>query len=409
MPVFRYTGVDARGKKSLGVVDAENERAARLKLRRMGIFPTEVGEEGVGPQKVSLTGKFDPGSYLKRVKLKDVALMTRQLSTLLNAHIPLVDALTAISDQMENLKLKAVLTNIRERVTEGTKFSDALKAHPKIFGDLYVNMINAGESSGTLNLVCERLSEFVEGQVQLRGKMMGAMMYPIIMAVLAVVMIVVLLIVLVPKLTSIFAETGQALPLPTRIMIGASSMVSNYWYVFIVLIGLCVWGWKKWMKTDSGRHWYDKRILKFPIFGKLNRMVVISRFTRTLATLLSSGVPLLVAMDIVRNMITNSVIKRVVEQTRDNVREGQSVAEPLRRSGEFPPLVTHMIAIGEKTGGLEVMLEKIADSYDTEVNNLVSTLTTLLEPIMILAMAAVIGFIVISVLLPIMKLNQLAM
>ncbi len=407
MPIFEYVGIDAKGKRSAGTVDAENERAARAKLRRMNVFPTTLGMEGATKQKVGLGMQVDLSKYLQRVKVQEVAVMTRQLATLINANIPLVDALAALVDQIENPKLRNMISRVKDKVTEGNKLSDSLKMFPKVFGDLYVNMINAGENSGALDVVLLRLAEFTEGQSKLRSKVIGAMIYPAIMSVVGVALMIMLIIVVVPKVTAIFEDTGAVLPLPTKILIGVSDTLSGYWYIFVILIPLAFFGVKKLFKTPKGRAWKDKKMLTVPLFGKLNRMVIVSRFTRTLATLLASGVPLLTAMDIVKNIITNMRLREIVDKTRDSVREGQSVAEPLKRSGEFPPLVTHMIAIGEKTGELERMLERIADTYDNEVDNTLSTLTTLLEPIMIIVMAGVVSFIVMSILLPIMKLNQL--
>lgn len=409
MPIFEYIGIDSKGKRAAGTLDAANEREVRAKLRRMGVFPTSVNAEGKGKGggKGGLSMQVDVGKFLQRVKVQEVAVMTRQLATLLSANIPLVDALAALVDQIENPKLRNIISSARERVIEGSKLSDAMRGHPKVFGDLYVNMINAGENSGALEVVLQRLADFTEGQAKLRSKVIGAMIYPAIMSVVGVSLMIMLLTFVVPKVTKIFEDMKATLPLPTRLLMAVSHAVTGYWYLFVIAVPVAIWGVRRFLRTPSGRAWWDKKLLNLPLFGKLNRMVIVSRFTRTLSTLLSSGVPLLAAMDIVRTIITNTRLRSVIEQTRDSVREGQSVAEPLRKSGEFPPLVTHMIAIGEKTGELERMLERIAETYDAEVDNTVSTLTTLLEPIMILVMAGIVSFIVMSILLPIIKLNQL--
>lgn len=411
MPVFQYVGIDRKGKRATGMVDAESERAARLKLRRIGVYPTTITAKGSAqaPQKISLSMNIDFSKYLQRVKVQDIAVMTRQLSSLLNAGIPLVDALGALIDQIENVKLRTVLTEVREEVIAGARMSDAMKKHPSIFGDLYVNMISAGESSGALDVVLSRLADFTEGQSKLRSKIIGAMIYPVIMTVVGVALLAMLLIYVVPKVTRIFADVNAALPLPTRILMAVSNSLKDYWYLFVIALPLIIYGIRRFLRSPKGRAWWDRRSLKLPIFGKLQLMVIVSRFTRTLATLLSSGVPLMTSMDIVRNIVTNVYLRGVIEQARDDVREGQSMAEPLRRSGQFPPIVTHMIAVGEKTGEMEKMLERVADNYDMQVDTMVSTLTTLLEPIMILIMAAVVAFIVLSILLPILKLNQLGL
>lgn len=408
MAVFEYIGIDSKGKRAAGNVDAANEREARQKLRRLGVFPTTLNVEGsASKQKVGLNMQFDVGKYFQRIKTQEISVMTRQLATLVGSSIPLVDALTALVDQIENPKLRNIIARVRDRVTEGSKLSDALRGNPKIFGELYVNMINAGENSGALEIVLVRLAEFTEGQAKLKSKVVSAMIYPAIMSIVGLALMTMLLTYVVPKVTKIFEDTHATLPLPTKILMGISGALSGYWFVFVIIIGAGIYIGRRTLRSPSGKAWWDKKSLTMPVFGKINRLVIVSRFTRTLATLLSSGVPLLTALDIVRNIITNTRLREVIEETRNNVREGQPVGETLRKSGEFPPLVTHMIAIGEKTGDLERMLERIADTYDAEVDNTLSTLTTLLEPIMILVMAGVVSFIVLSILLPIMKLNQL--
>lgn len=408
MPVFEYVGVDRQQKRAAGIVEAESDKAARMKLRKMGVYPRSLSLEGT-KKKVSLKSDIDFSRFTQRIKTQDVALMTRQLATLVSAGIPLVEALAALQDQTENTKLKKILSQVREKVTEGTKLSDSMRPHPKVFSDIYVNMVNAGENSGTLDLVLNRLADFTEGQAKLKSKVTGAMVYPLIMSVVGFVLIIGLMVGVVPKITAIFEGVQATLPLPTRMLVAVSHGLTKGWVLLgmALFIGLVVYGIRRWHKTEKGRLFFDRRALKLPLFGKLFRMVAISRFARTLGTLLNSGVPLLVAMGIVRNIVTNSVIRKVIEETAKSVQEGASVADPLRRSQEFPPLVTHMIAIGEKTGELEKMLERVADTYDNQVDTIVSTLTTLLEPLMILMMAGVVGFIILSVMLPILQMNEL--
>ena len=394
MPVYNYTGINDKGKSTTGIVDAENERAARSKLRKMGVYPTKIGVSGRGGSKISFSTNIDLSKYLQRIKVQDIALMTRQLSTLVGSGIPLVDALVALEDQIENVKLKTIITSIREKVTEGSKLSDAMRPYPKVFDNLYVNMVDAAENSGAMEVVLARLADFTENQAKLRSKIIGAMVYPILMTVVGLGLMLMLIVYVVPKVTKIFEDVNATLPLPTRVLIGVSDALIGYWYIiifFLILIGYVI---KRWLKTEKGREFFDRKILIAPIFGNLFRMVAISRFSRTLSTLLSSGVPLLTAMNIVKNIITNVVLKKVIEETSDSVKEGESVAGPLKRSGHFPPIVTHMIAIGEKTGQMEKMLERVADSYDIQVDTAVSTLMTLLEPLMILVMAGMVSFIV---------------
>lgn len=408
MAIYEYIGVDAKGKSANGTVEAESDRAARLKLRRMGVFPTNLGPQGTVSQKMSLNMNVTFGGFFQRVKSQDIALMTRQLSALLEANIPLVDSLVALAEQVEQPKLKTILTQVKQKVTEGTKFSDALREYQSIFGEIYINMVAAGESSGALDVVMERLADFTEAQNKLRSKVIGAMIYPIIMSVVGFLMMTGLFVVVIPKIVSIFEDAKMTLPLPTKILIFISSTLANYWWLLILLgAGLVTW-FRRFAKSPSGKAWLDERMLKLPIIGDLVRKIAISRFSRTLATMLSSGVPLLNALDIVKNILDNTVLKKVVEQTRDNVREGQSVAEPLKKSGQFPPLVTHMIGIGEKTGELEPMLERVANNYDDQVERALTSLTALLEPLMIVTMAAIVSFVVMSILIPMLKMNSIA-
>ncbi|HEX5036677.1 MAG TPA: type II secretion system inner membrane protein GspF [bacterium] len=411
MPNFAYKGMSAQGKSAAGVIDAESEKAARVKLRKIGIFPTQVGLEGArkkgGGGGFSLNADIDIGKYLQRVSVKDLATMTRQMSTLIAANIPIVETLSALVEQTENPKLKSVLGSVKEKVVQGGRLSDSLAAHPKIFGTIYIAMVGAGEAAGALDVVLQRLAELTEKQAALKSKILGALMYPIIMGGVGVLLVSFLVVYVVPKVTKIFEDTKATLPLPTKMLIFISGVLQNYWYVVIIAVVLIAYGVRRWLKTPKGRYLYDKMSLKLPIFGKLFKLVAVSRFARTLATMLASGVQLLKAMDIVKNVVENEVLMQTIETTRTSVKEGESIAEPLKRSGYFPALVTHMISIGEKTGELETMLTRVADSYDQQVDNMVGTLTTLLEPIMILVMGGVVGFIVMSILLPILQLNQL--
>ncbi len=407
MPVFSYKGIDPAGKKVSGIVDAENIKAARVKLRKVNVFPTEVNEGGAG-QAGAGAGGLNLRRFFQTIKVRDIANMTRQLSTLINANIPLVDALSAVAEQVENPKLKSTLSEIRERVREGSRLADAMRQYPAIFGDLFINMVSAGEVSGALDVVLLRLAEFTEGQARLTSKVRGALTYPVVMAIVGVALMSFLLVFVVPKITKIFEDTKVALPLPTKILVGISGFMQSYWYVAILLVAAIIFGIKKYKAKPAGRRFFDKMSLKAPIFGEMFRMIAVSRFCRTLATLMGSGVQLMPALDIVKGVVQNVLLSEVIEETRNSVKEGESIAEPLRRSGQFPPLVTTMIAIGEKTGELETMLEKVANAYDEQVETKVSTLTTLLEPIMIVVMGGVVSAIVLSILLPILKINQLA-
>lgn len=432
MPVFEYKGLSGGGKAVSGMVDADSARAARTKLRKDGVFPTELKEQrgsskpaasaparkkGNGKsggkasdeapaKKLSLNMEVDFGRYFQRIKVADVAITTRQLATLIGAGIPIVEALAAVADQTDNDKFRVVLTEIKEKVNEGSSMAEALRGYPKIFSELYRNMVAAGEQSGTLEVVLDKLADYTEGQVSLRAKIVGALVYPAIMATVGLALVSFLMIAVVPKIAKIFEDMGASLPLITRVLIGISNVVAGYWFLVIpAVIGL-VFLIRWWVAKPEGRLIVDTWSLKMPIFGKLFLLVAVARFASTLSTLLSSGVPILTSMTIVRAVVDNVVLKDVLEQVRESVSEGQSIAIPLRKSEQFPPLVTHMIAIGERTGELEQMLARVAESYEAQVDRTVATLTTMLEPIMILVMGGGVGFVALSVLLPMLNISQ---
>lgn len=408
MPVYAYRGLNTQGKSAGGTIDADSEKAARLKLRKIGVYPTEVAPEGKKKlAHLSLGREVDLGRFFQRVRTQDIATMTRQLSTLISAHIPLVDALNALGEQTPNVKLKGIIGSVRENVVQGKRLSDAMALHPSVFSGLFVHMVAAGEASGAMEVVLERLADFAEKQTRLRSKILGALTYPLIMSLVGIALMGFLLVYVVPKVTKIFEDVKATLPLPTRTLIFVSHALADYWYLFLLLGAGAAYGLRRYLKTPRGRAFYDRTTLRLPIFGKLFRMVEISRFARTLSTLLGSGVNLLNALEISKRIVQNGLLVQAIEETRIGVREGEPLAEPLRRSGQFPPIVTHMISIGEKTGELEPMLARVAANYDQQVDNLVGTLTTLLEPVMILVMGGVVSFIVMSILLPILQLNQL--
>ena len=411
MPVFEYTGLTEAGKNVRGIRDAESSKVLRQILRKDGVYLTEAraAEAGavVGEQKTGLSREVDLGAMLgfTGVSAQDLAIATRQLATLIGAGIPLVDALTALVDQIEQPRLKRIMGVVKQKVNEGSSLADALREHPKVFSDLYVNMIRAGESSGALDVVLIRLADFTESQAQLRNKILGAMLYPAIMVVVGIAIVSILFVVVIPKVTKIFEDMNVTLPWTTRILIGVSSFARDYWYVVLVALPALVFGVRRYVRTARGRAAWDRAKLRAPIFGELTRMLALSRFAKTLATLLASGVPLLTAMDIVKNIVSNTLLAGVIDKARDAIREGESIAAPLKRSGQFPPLVYHMIAIGERSGQLEEMLQNVAKSYEAQVEMRIGALTSLLEPVMIVAMGGGVAFIVFSILMPIMQLN----
>lgn len=408
MPVYEYTGVNAKGKKVNGVEDAENPRALRDVLKGRGIYVTESNE---GSDKKISKGKGLNREiefpWSNRVSMDDVAIMTRQLATQQKAGIPLASCLNALVEQSEQDALKRVLSSIRQKVTEGSSLAAAMADHPKVFSPLYINMIRAGESSGNLDLVLLRLADFLEDQSKLRSQVQSAMIYPILMIIVSAGVVGFMMAVVVPRITEIYSDQGQTLPFVTRTLIGISSFFSS-WKVLILIavVGGGIYWFRNWKATETGKEAWDTYILKVPVVGPLVRMIAMARFSRTMATLLSSGVQLLAALDIVKNILGNTVLVRVVEQARLNIREGESIAIPLKRSGEFPPMLTHMIAIGEQTGALEEMLDNVADSYEQQVENKLQGLTSILEPMMIVVMGGVVGIIVFAIIQPILQLSQ---
>lgn len=405
MAVFEYKGVTAAGKSVSGIIDADNPRFARQKLRSEGIFPTEVVAEKAQKGRLSQDVSFQ--SLLQRISLQDVSVVTRQLATLLKAGLPLVACLNALTDQVDNPKLKKILTQIRERVNEGSSLASAMEPFPRVFPDLYVNMVNAGEASGALELVLLRLAEYLEGQVRIRNRIRGALIYPAVMTFVGIGVLAVLFTFVVPKFVTIFEELEQTLPLPTLILIAVSDFVRSFWYLILLILGTAVYALARYRRTPKGRELYDRLLLRIPVFGRLIMLGIVIRFTRTLSTLLSSGVSLLKAMDILSAVVNNTVFANAIGLARESVTEGASLSKPLKQSGIFPPIVIHMIASGEQSGELEEMLAKVAEIYEEEADTLAATLMSLLEPVLILGMAMIVAFIVISILLPLLEINQI--
>jgi general secretion pathway protein F len=407
MAVWAYRGIAIRsGSAVKGVRDAESPKALRAILRRDGVLLTEATEE-----KERQTNKakrdIDLLAFFKKPSASDVAVMTRQLATLVRAGVPLVDSLSALMDQVEKETLVKVLGQVRENVNQGTSFAKSLEQHPKIFPSIYYNMVSAGEASGNLESVLERLADFMESQSRLRGKIVSALMYPALMSVVGTVVVTVLMVTVVPKVTAVFDNIGQALPWYTQLLIFISRLLANWWWAIAILISIAVWLFQRWKKSAAGRLKWDRFQLKVILFGRLNLLAAVARFSRTLATLLSSGVQLLRAMEIGSNVLENCFLQTIIEDAISSIREGESIAEPLKRSRAFPPMVTHMIAIGERTGQLEQMLENVARAYEADVETRVTALTSLLEPLMIIVLGVSVGFIVLSILMPLMQMNQL--
>ena len=413
MAVFVYKGFDAAGRNTSGIVDADSARLARVKLRKSGVFPTDLSEErqpfaGAAREGVEgiLRRQFELRQVFARVTETDKAIVTRQLATLIGAGIPVVESLTALIEQVENPRIQVAIGQVRQRVNEGSSLADAMAQHPKVFSPLYVNMIRAGEAGGALDVVLDRLADYLESQVRLRNRVSAAMVYPMVMTVMAVIFIGVLVTFVVPKLTEIFKSINQPLPLATVLLIRLSDFMKAWWWA---VLALAIGGWfafRRWRESEQGRPAWDAFMLRMPLLGKLTRTIAVARFSKTLATLLSSGIPLIRSLEIVRNIMDNAVLGVALDRARESITEGASIAQPLRASGQFPPLLIHMIAIGEKSGELEAMLGKVAEAYDNEVETTIAKMTSWLEPVMILVMACVVGAIIISILIPIFNINQ---
>jgi len=383
MPVYRYKGYDSKsGAARKGTVEAESQKAARQKLKtRDKILVSELTEE-VALAKLKKSQPLFGGG----VKTTDVAIMTRQFATLQVAHLPLDETLKALTNQVENEVLRNALNNVKEQISEGKSLHEALGSFPSIFDRLYVNMVKAGEASGTLGLVLTRVADFIEYQVKIRGQIMGAMMYPAVMICAMGAITAIMFISVVPKMQVVFKSMKVVLPWYTKALIGLSEFIQTQWYLIFAVVALIVYLSRKWYASPEGRRTFDKNSLKFPIFGAIVMRVNVSRFTKTLSTLLSSGVPILGALEITRNIIANTQISEALEQARIAVQEGQSLGQSIEKSQLFPPLVTYMIMTGEKTGQLEEMLGHVSVAYDAEVERKVEGLIGLIEPMMIIFM-----------------------
>ncbi len=401
MPIYEYKGLNRSGKEIKNSVNAESIAQAKSKVKAEGVMLVSISE------KKSKQNSSSSISFGKKVSIEDLSIMTRQLATLIRAKIQIVEALSGLQDQVENEHLRVVLSELKQDVNEGASLAKALAKHPKIFTNVYVNMVDAGEESGTLEVVLLRLADFTEAQVQLKNKIKGAMMYPIIMIVVGTVLISGIFILVIPKLAKTFTSMKMELPLPTKICISISDFMIVYWWSLPIMFFGAFWLFNRWKDTPRGRNRWDSFSLKAPIFGNIVKMVNVSRFTSTLSTLLSSGVPILTAMKIVSNLISNVHMKKAIEDAQKTVQEGSSMATPLKESGNYPEMVTHMITLGERSGELEEMLSIVSEHYEGQVDTKITQLTATLEPIMIVVMGLAVLFIVISVIMPMMQLNTI--
>jgi len=408
MPVFEYTALNQKGKNVSGVIDADSIQAVRQKLRTSQIFPVTIQEViEIAAEKES--GRFSFKAPFKRIGLAEISMMTRQLATLIGAGFPLVSAIDALIPQTKSHSFKKLLTQIKDSIVEGNSFAGAISQYPGTFSPLYVSMIHAGETSGTLEIVLDRLADITEKQRALFVRIRSALAYPVLMAFVGSVVLVLLLTFIVPSITAVFADMKKVLPAPTLILIAFSSFLKSYGWIILVTVIAGFFILRNVKKTAAGRRFFDKMVLLFPVVALLVKKLAVARFARTLGSLLENGVSMLPALEIVKNIVGNVLIAEAIDFAAKEVGKGQALNTSLSASDMFPDLSIQMIQVGEQSGELEAMLKKIADVYENEVETTIIALTSLLEPIMILIMGVVVGLIVLSICLPIFEMNQLVL
>ena len=406
MPVYEYTALNTAGKKLKGIIDADSLTAARQKIRQAGNYPVDI-KETVPRGRIKSGKGLQLPQFGKRVKPQEIHVATRQLATLLGAGIPLVPALNGLLEQTTNSALRTIIAQIKDGVNEGNSLTSALSEHPRLFSRIYVNMVQAGEASGSLDVVLERLAEFGENQQALKSRITAAMIYPIFMALVGMGVLFMLITFIVPSITKVFEGTKQALPLPTIFLIKLSSLLAGYWWLLLLLILACVVAVRYGLSRPAGRRFWDRMKLTLPGLSDLNIKIASARFGRTLSSMLHAGVPLFTSLGIAKNILNNVILAEVLEEAAVELEKGKSLSQILRGSKWFTPMLVQMIAVGEQSGALEKMLEKAAESYEKEIEAKILALTSMIEPVMILTMGLVVSFIVISILLPIFEMNQL--
>jgi len=419
MPIFEYKAFGAGGAVTSGVIDADTSREARTKLRRDNLLVSDIHEmRGRGKSRVRKDGKAGLIERLRRSRassasgpsgrnIEIVAGITRQLGTLLSSGIPLAEALRAVIEQAEQRRTEEIFREIRERINQGAGFGDALSDHPSMFSELYVNMVRAGEATGNVDVVLSRLADYLQAQRALRRKVVSALTYPMLMIGIGMIVVSILMAVVVPKITQMLEDQGGTLPGPTRVLIMVSDLFKEWWAAGALLIAAISFVFERiYTRSDSGRLFIDKNMLRIPIVGDLLRKQAVSRFTRTLATLLQSGVPVVHSLEITQKVVGNRVLADATQHVRERILEGTDISTPLKQTGAFPPLVGYMVSVGEQSGELEQMLDRIASAYDEEIDVTTERLTTILEPLMIIFLAVVVGYIVVSIVLPILEVGQ---
>jgi len=399
MAKFAWEGTTKSGQTMKGEMEAPNAEAVQAQLRRQNISPGKIKERGKGLDIDLKIPGFEP-----KVTTKDLVVFTRQFATMIDAGLPLVQCLDILSRQQDNKTFKKNLLQVKEDVESGSTFADALKKHPKAFDELYVNLVAAGEIGGILDTILNRLAAYIEKAMKLKKKVKSAMTYPTTIVGIAVVVIAVILVFVIPSFEKMFADFGGELPLPTQLVIMMSNFIQSYILVIIGGSFALVWLLKRIYKTPAGRLQMDALALRLPVMGVLVRKVAVAKFTRTLGTMISSGVPILDGLDIVAKTAGNKVVENAIYRVAQSISEGKTIAEPLEKSGVFPPMVCQMIAVGEQSGSIDTMLNKIADFYDDEVDDAVGNLTAMMEPLLMLFLGTTVGGLVIAMYLPIFKL-----
>lgn len=397
MPYFVWKGVNSKGVKRKGKMEANDEKQVEALLKRMRVTPTQI--------KPAPKDLFENVSFMKpKIKPKEIMIFTRQFSTMIDAGLALVNCLKILSDQQENKTFKTILREINQSVQTGSSLSESLKKYPKQFDDLYCNLVAAGEAGGILDTILRRLAEYMEKAEKLKSKVKGAMMYPIIVIIVAVLVIMIIMIFVIPIFQEMFADFGRSLPVLTQLVINTSNFIKSNVIYIIAAFGVFAFAFKRFINTERGRVIWDRTILMAPVFGDLVRKVAVAKFTRTLSTMMSSGVPIIASLDIVARTSGNKIVEEAIMDTKSAIAEGRSLADPLNESGVFPSMVVQMISVGEESGALDSMLEKIADFYDDEVDAAVETLTSMIEPMLMVFLGGAIGTLVIAMYLPIFKM-----
>ena len=402
MPLFEYSGLDNQGRKKTGTIDGPGRKAVTQQLRSQGIYPTELHETRAAKARGSLFRLL----AARRLPAGELAAATRQMATLLGAGLPLDEALNTVCEQADQPLLSKTFARVREDVVQGGTLHQALAAHQQIFPDLFVNMIQVGEDSGTLDQTMHRLADFLENQARMRSRIQAALAYPLLMTLVGTRVLAFLFVFVVPKITSMLDELEQALPWPTLLLITLTDFLARWWWLLgLMLVALLV-ALKRYHSTERGRLRTDVLLLKIPLTGRLQLLIATARFARTLGTLLESGVPLLKALGIARNLLTNRTLNGAIETAAQTVQEGGSLAKSLKQTAVFPPMLAQVTAAGEKSGQLEEMLFRVADTYEHQTELSISSLLSLLEPLMILVMGGIVGFVVLAILLPIFQASQ---